>query len=102
MTKAKITDARFHDLRATAITTWPLRGMSMPFTMARSGHAAPRTFMGYVRMAEEIREKQREQLREWELAASLAELASNGSGVSTTGARISSAEDKPQITALIS
>ena len=57
--------------------------------------------MRFVRMAEEIREKQREQLREWELAASLAELASNGTGVSTTGARISSAEDKPQITALI-
>jgi len=39
------------------------------------------TFMRYVPMAEEIHEKQREQWREWELAASLAELASNGSGV---------------------
>jgi hypothetical protein len=76
--------------------------MSMPFAMARSGYADPRTFMRYVGIAEEIREKQREQLREWEFAASLAELASNGSGVSTTDARISSAEDKPQITALIS
>ena len=102
MTKAKITDARFHNLRVTSTTTWLLRSMSMPFAMARSGHAIPRTFMRYVRMAEEIREKQREQLREWEPVASLAELASNGSGVSTTDARISSAEDKPQITALIS
>jgi|SRR5262245_11997677 len=72
---AKVENAHFHDLRATAITTWLLRGMSMPFAMARSGHADPRTFMRYVRMAEEIREKQREHLREWELAASLAELA---------------------------
>ncbi|HEU0179423.1 MAG TPA: site-specific integrase [Blastocatellia bacterium] len=72
---AKVENAHFHDLRATAITTWLLRGMSMPFAMARSGHADPRTFMRYVRMAEEIREKQREQLREWDLAASLAELA---------------------------
>jgi integrase len=72
---AKVKNAHFHDLRATAITTWLLRGMSMPFAMARSGHADPRTFMRYVRMAEEIREKQREQLREWDLASSLADLA---------------------------
>jgi integrase len=71
---AKVVGAHFHDLRATAITTWLLRGMSMPFAMARSGHADPRTFMKYVRTAEGIREKQREQLREWDLAASLAEL----------------------------
>jgi len=101
MTKAKITDAKFQELHAMVITTWLLCGMSMPFAMARSGHADPRTFMRYVRMAEEICEKQRKQLREWELAASLAELASNGTGVSTTDTWISSAEDKPQITALI-
>src|SRR5262249_10267817 len=63
---AEVENAHFHDLRATAITTWLLRGMSMPFAMARSGHADPRTFMRYVRMAEEIREKQREHLREWD------------------------------------
>jgi integrase len=75
MEEAKITGARFHDLRATAITTWLLRGMSVPFAMNRSGHADPKIFMRYVRMCEEIREKQREHLREWDLAASLAELA---------------------------
>jgi integrase len=83
MKEAKIIGARFHDLRATAITTWLLRGLPMPFAMARSGHADPRTFMRYVRMVEEIREKQRGQLREWELAASLTELAANGAGISS-------------------
>jgi integrase len=75
MEEAKVTGARFHDLRATAITTWLLRGMSVPFAMNRSGHADPRVFMRYVRMCEEIQQKQREQLREWDLASSLAELA---------------------------
>jgi integrase len=75
MEEAKITGARFHDLRATAITTWLLRGMSVPFAMNRSGHADPKIFMRYVRMCEDIQKKQREQLREWDLAASLAELA---------------------------
>jgi integrase len=66
---------RFHDLRASIITYGILRGRTMEFAMKRSGHADPRTFMRYVRMAEEVREKQREQLREWELASSLTELA---------------------------
>ncbi|HEU0178687.1 MAG TPA: tyrosine-type recombinase/integrase [Blastocatellia bacterium] len=88
MKEAKITGARFHDLRATAITTWLLRGLPMPFAMARSGHADPRTFMRYVRMVEEIREKQREQLREWELAASLTELAANGDGFSSADIQV--------------
>ena len=101
MKVAGIEGARFHDCRATAITTWLLRGMPMPFAMARSGHADPRTFMRYVRMAEEIREKQRAHLREWDLAASLAELASNGRGVSTTGAASSSIKDGLQRTELI-
>jgi integrase len=72
---AKIHNGHFHDLRATAITTWLLRGMSVPFAMNRSGHADPRIFMRYVRMCEEIQQKQREHLRAWDLAASLAELA---------------------------
>lgn len=72
--EAEITEARFHDLRATAITHWLLRGMQVAFAMQRSGHADPRIFMRYVRMCEEIQQKQREHLREWELAASLAEM----------------------------
>jgi integrase len=92
---AKVEDAHFHDLRATAITTWLLRGMSVPFAMNRSGHADPRIFMRYVRMCEEIQAKQREQLREWDLAASLAELATTGSGASATGDRRSSDDDEP-------
>lgn len=75
MKVAGITGARFHDLRATAITGWLLRGMQTAFAMNRSGHADPRMFMRYVRMCEEIQQKQREHLREWELASSLAELA---------------------------
>src|SRR5262249_41483977 len=78
--EARVTGVKFHDLRATAITTWLLRGMAVPFAMNRSGHADPRIFMRYVRMCEEIQQKQRAHLREWELAASLAELAANGSG----------------------
>jgi integrase len=70
-----ITPTRFHDLRATAITFWLVRGMGMEFGMRRSGHTDPRIFMRYVRTASEIREKQRAQLKEWELASSLAELA---------------------------
>jgi integrase len=75
MVDAEITGARFHDLRATAITHWLLRGMSVPFAMNRSGHSDPRMFMRYVRMCEDIQKKQREHLREWDLASSLAELA---------------------------
>jgi integrase len=101
MEEAGITGARFHDLRATAITTWLLRGMAVPFAMNRSGHADPKIFMRYVRMCEEIQQKQREQLREWDLAASLAELAANGSGVSATNALCSSVDDKAQRTELI-
>jgi integrase len=85
MKEAEITGARFHDLRATAITHWLLRGMAVPFAMNRSGHADPRMFMRYVRMCEEIQQKRREHLREWELAASLAELTDDGaSTVETT------------------
>jgi integrase len=79
--EAKITGARFHDLRATAITHWLVRGMQTAFAMQRSGHSDPRMFMRYVRMCEEIQQKQREQLREWELAAGLAELAANRSTI---------------------
>jgi integrase len=79
---AKVTGARFHDCRATSITFGLLRGRSVPFAMARSGHSDSAIFMRYVRMAEEIRQKQREMLREWDLAASLAELAENGNTVS--------------------
>jgi integrase len=74
MREAEIENARFHDLRATAITTWLLRGMQSEFAMRRSGHTEPKTFQKYVRMCDEIRQKQREQLREWELVASLATL----------------------------
>ena len=77
---AGVTGARFHDCRASAITGWLLRGMPMPMAMARSGHSTAAMFMRYVRMAEEVREKQREQLREWELGASLAELAEGEAG----------------------
>jgi integrase len=73
--EAGIEGARFHDLRATAITFWLVRGMQTAFAMRRSGHSDQKTFMRYVRMCEEIQQKQREHLREWELAASLAELA---------------------------
>ncbi len=75
MREAEIENARFHDLRATAITTWLLRGMQTEFAMRRSGHTEPKTFQRYVRMCDEIRQKQREQLREWDLAASLTSLA---------------------------
>ena len=75
MKEAQIGGARFHDLRATAITFWLLRGMRMEFAMRRSGHSDPKIFMRYVRMSESIRETHREQLREWELAEGLAELA---------------------------
>jgi integrase len=74
--EATIKDGRFHDLRATAITTWLLRGMQTEFAMRRSGHTEPKTFQKYVRMCDEIRQKQRAQMREWELAASLTALAS--------------------------
>jgi integrase len=74
-----ITPTRFHDLRATAITFWLVRGMGMEFAMRRSGHTDPRIFMRYVRTASEIREKQRAQLKEWELASSLAEMAGSES-----------------------
>jgi integrase len=84
MGQAGVTGARFHDCRATAITTWLVRGMAVPFAMGRSGHSDPRIFMRYVRMAEEIREKQREQLREWDLAATLAELAGDKAGQGRT------------------
>jgi len=83
MDEAGVTGARFHDCRATAITNWLLRGMGVPFAMTRSGHSDPRIFMRYVRMAEEVREKQREHLREWDLAASLAELAGDDRGESS-------------------
>ena len=75
MKEAKIEEGRFHDLRATAITTWLLRGMQTEFAMRRSGHTEPKTFQRYVRMCDEIRQKQRAQMREWELAASLTSLA---------------------------
>jgi integrase len=84
MDEAGVTGARFHDTRATAIVTWLLRGMAVPFAMGRSGHSDPRIFMRYVRMADEVRQKQREQLREWELAASLAELAGDEEDVSAS------------------
>jgi integrase len=70
---------RFHDLRATAITFWLLRGMPMQFAMRRSGHSDHKTFMKYIRSCEEIQQTLREQLREWELASSLAELAGSRS-----------------------
>ena len=98
---AEIAGARFHDLRATAVTTWLLRGMAVPFAMNRSGHADPRIFMRYVRMCEEIQQKQREQLREWELAASLAELAVSGSGVAMADEWRSSVGDEEERTELI-
>ncbi len=72
MKKAGIHGARFHDLRATAITTWLLRGLLPQFAMRRSGHTEPKTFLRYVRMSDQIRQKQREQLSEWELAEGLA------------------------------
>jgi integrase len=87
MDEAGVTGARFHDCRATAITTWLLRGMTVPFAMGRSGHSDPRIFMRYVRMAEEVRQKQREQLREWELATSLAELADESAAITVEPAR---------------
>jgi integrase len=80
MREAQIEGARFHDLRATAITTWLLRGMPVPFAMLRSGHTNPKTFQRYVRMSEDVRQKQRERLGEWELAASLSALASAAAG----------------------
>jgi integrase len=101
MEEAKVTSARFHDLRATAITTWLLRGMSVPFAMNRSGHADPKIFMRYVRMCEEVQQKQRERLREWDLAASLAELTANGSGGSAISLLHSSADDEPARTEII-
>lgn len=75
---AGVVGARFHDCRATAICTWLLRGMSTPFAMARSGHNVPHVFMRYVRLAEDVRAKQRALLSEWELGASLQELAEPG------------------------
>ncbi len=74
--EAGISDALFHDLRATAITFWLLRGMRTEFAMLRSGHSTPKIFMRYVRMSSEIRDKQRAGMHEWELAGSLADLAS--------------------------
>jgi integrase len=82
LTAAEITThTRFHDLRATSITFGLLRGRTMEFAMKRSGHSDPRVFMRYVRMAEEVRDKQREQLSEWELASSLAELAGDAAAI---------------------
>jgi hypothetical protein len=53
--------------------------MRMQFAMRRSGHSDHKTFMKYVRCCEEIQQTLREQLREWELAGSLAELAGSKS-----------------------
>lgn len=76
MKEAGIEGARFHDLRATAITTWLLRGLQPQFAMRRSGHTEPKTFQRYVRICDEIRQKQRAQMSEWDLGASLTALAS--------------------------
>lgn len=76
MKDAGIEGARFHDLRATAITTWLLRGLTAEFAMRRSGHSEPKTFQRYVRICDEIRQKQRAQMGEWELGVSLTALAS--------------------------
>jgi integrase len=88
MREAKIEAARGHDLRATAITFWLLRGMRTEFAMQRSGHTDPKTFQRYVRMCEEIRQKQREQLTEWELATSLTALTESVSDVAPVMAQI--------------
>jgi integrase len=68
---ASIEDARFHDLRATAITSWILRGMGTEMAMQKSGHTEFKTFMRYVRLSDEMRAKTREKLTEWELASAL-------------------------------
>ena len=71
---AGIKEVRFHDLRATAITYWLVRGMKTEFAMLRSGHTSPKTFMRYVRASEEIRQKEHRQLSQWELADDFASL----------------------------
>lgn len=68
---AGIDDARFHDLRATAISGWLMRGMRTESAMARSGHKVYETFLKYVRLSEEMRAKERERMTEWELPAML-------------------------------
>jgi integrase len=75
MREAGIADARFHDLRATAITFWLLRGLRTEFAMLRSGHSTPKIFLRYVRICAEIQEKQKAGLEKWELGESLSELA---------------------------
>lgn len=69
MKEAGIQDAHFHDLRATAITFWLVRGMKTEFAMLRSGHVVPKTFMRYVRASEDIRQKEHRQLSQWDLAS---------------------------------
>ena len=71
---AGIKEVRFHDLRATAITFWLVRGMKTEFAMLRSGHTIPKTFLRYVRASEDIRKKEHRQLSQWELADDFASL----------------------------
>lgn len=62
-------ETRFHDLRATSITYWLVRGMKTEFAMLRSGHVVPKTFLRYVRASEEIRQNEHRQLLQWDLAS---------------------------------
>ena len=51
MSNARITEVKFHDLRATFITQMLLKGVSLAQVMAIVGHAELKTTNRYLRVA---------------------------------------------------